>query len=320
MPNRIMTELEAGGYVYDLYGKAITNNNGSNSGTPYVYDWIGTQQEYNDQHIERDHPEWVCYITDDVEGGTSVYTKTESDNKFVTKATAETISGSKTFSNAINSTVNTSTYLAGNQGKAIINSTAGAGNYVMLAKMNSTNGYMTIGTYQNKFELHYTNKSTVDAGTNTYTKMVTLLDESGNATFPDQVTATTFNGTANRALWADLAENYKTDETYPIGTLIKFGGTQDITIADDKCNGVISDKPGYVLDSQLENSLPVALAGKTPVRIVGKVNKFDNISLSETHGVGRVAQKGEIVIAKALESSEDENEKLVMCVTKFNLD
>lgn len=30
------------------------------------YDWIGTLQEYYDQQIERLHPEWMCYITNDV--------------------------------------------------------------------------------------------------------------------------------------------------------------------------------------------------------------------------------------------------------------
>jgi hypothetical protein len=52
-----------------------------------------------------------------------------------------------TMTGPISSSKVTSTYLAGNQGDAIINSTAGAGSYTMLAKMNSTNGYFTHGTY-----------------------------------------------------------------------------------------------------------------------------------------------------------------------------
>lgn len=129
-----------------------------------------------------------------------------------------------------------------------------------------------------------------------------------------------FQGIAQQSNWADLAEQYQSDEKYSTGTLIKFGGEKDITIADTEVNGVISDKPGLLLDSELENSQPVALVGKTPVRISGKVNKFDKITLSEVPGIGRVAKEGEKVIARALESSEIEDEKLVMCVTKFNLD
>ena len=129
-----------------------------------------------------------------------------------------------------------------------------------------------------------------------------------------------FQGTAQYSNWADLAEQYQSDQKYSVGTLIKFGGEKDITIANDKCNGVISDKPGFVLDAELKDSQPVALVGKTPIRIIGKVNKFDNITLSEVSGVGRVAKEGEKIIAKALENSDNENEKLVLCVTKFNLD
>lgn len=139
---------------------------------------------------------------------------------------------------------------------------------------------------------------------------------------PANTYGTNFHGTADYAKWADLAECYKPDEKYSVGTLIKFGGEKDITIANDKCNGVISDKPGFVLDAELEDSQPVALVGKTPIRIIGKVKKFDKIVLSEIPGVGRVLQENEDkhVIARALESNDTFEEKLVMCVTKFNLD
>lgn len=33
------------------------------------YDWVGTLAEYTAQDIETLHPEWVCFITDDVSGG-----------------------------------------------------------------------------------------------------------------------------------------------------------------------------------------------------------------------------------------------------------
>ena len=94
----------------------------------------------------------------------------------------------------INSSKTTATLLDGNQGAAIINSTASAGSYTMLAKMNSTNGYFTMGTYQNKYLLQYTAKSTVDAETNSVTYSATLLDESGYATFPGTVYASAFAG------------------------------------------------------------------------------------------------------------------------------
>ncbi len=105
-----------------------------------------------------------------------------------------------TMSGTLGSSKTTGTYLAGNQGQAIINSTAGAGSYTMLDKLNSTNGYFTDGVYQNKRLLQYTAKSTVDAGTNSITKSATLLDESGNTSFPGTVTASTFNGNAKNGI------------------------------------------------------------------------------------------------------------------------
>jgi len=156
-----------------------------------------------------------------------------------------------------------------------------------------------------------------------YSDMQIRMSPSGvvSCYLPNDVYATTFHGNATSANWADLAENYESDEKYSVGTLIRFGGEKDITIAKINCNGVISDKPGYLLDAELENSQPVALAGKTPVRVIGKIKKFDRIVLSEIPGVGKEqTTSDEKVIAIALEDSDIEEEKLVLCVTKFNLD
>ena len=126
--------------------------------------------------------------------GNSAFPGTISSKGFIGNVTGNLSTGS-----AINSSLSTSTYLEGNKGKAIVNSTAGAGSYTMLVKMNSTNGYFTHGTYQDKYLLQYTSKSIVDEGTNNVTKSVCLLNESGNTSFPGTVTAPTFSGTATNA-------------------------------------------------------------------------------------------------------------------------
>lgn len=104
-----------------------------------------------------------------------------------------------TMTGTLASSKSSSSYLAGNQGQAIINSTAASGAYTMLDKLNSTNGYFTDGVYQGRREFHYTAKSTVDAGTNTVTKNLTLLDEAGNSNFPGNITAKGFLGNASSA-------------------------------------------------------------------------------------------------------------------------
>ena len=129
------------------------------------------------------------------------------------------------------------------------------------------------------------------------------------------------DGTALKAYWADLAENYVSDGDYPYGTLICFGGDQEITIATEKVNGVISKKPALLMNRECTNGLPVALAGRVDVLVKGTVNKFDNIVLSDTAGVGVVDNNAsaEQVIGKALANKTSSEIDTVLCVTKFNI-
>lgn len=95
-----------------------------------------------------------------------------------------------------------------------------------------------------------------------------------------------FYGTAYRALWADLAEYYKSDRNYPAGTLICIGsGINEITIAQTECNGIVSTKPGYELGEKRDQlDLPVALVGKVPVLFAEDCSPSfgDKIYLSKT--------------------------------------
>lgn len=72
-------------------------------------------------------------------------------------------------SGRITSTLETRSYLNGNKGNAIISSDAAAGTYVMLAKMNATDGVFTMGCGNNSFRLNYTDNETISAGTNSVT-------------------------------------------------------------------------------------------------------------------------------------------------------
>lgn len=126
--------------------------------------------------------------------------------------------------------------------------------------------------------------------------------------------------TAARALWADFAENYEADAEYPAGTLIEFGGEKEITIAKRVANGVVTTNPGFLINSGCKGlATGIAIAGKVPIRVIGKVQKFDNLTLSNIPGVATVSKLCEdVIIGKALETNESEDEKLVMCVSKFN--
>lgn len=148
-----------------------------------------------------------------------------------------------------------------------------------------------------------------------------VLSVEGVATF-DKV----INGTAYRAKWGDLAEIYSADAKYEPGTLVKFGGEKEITIASEKANGVVTSNPAVVLNDEegkaMEFPTGVALVGRVPVKVRGKVRKFDKIVLSHTDpGMGVVYNYAYPVdvIARALEDNQDPGEKLVMCATKMNL-
>ena len=136
----------------------------------------------------------------------------------------------------------------------------------------------------------------------------------------------TINGTAYRAQWGDLAEIYSADAKYEPGTLVKFGGGKEITVASGKANGVVTSNPGVVLNDadghQMEFPTGIALVGRVPVKVRGKVRKFDKIVLSRTDpGIGVVYNFAypTDVIARALEDNAEPGEKLVLCATKMNL-
>lgn len=91
--------LERGGSLIDIDNNTITENssdelqaigtvnkNTAAGATQYVYDWIGTAAEYAAQNIESAHPEWLCFITDDEDDDTSIYTQSEVNNLLSTKA------------------------------------------------------------------------------------------------------------------------------------------------------------------------------------------------------------------------------------------
>jgi len=133
------------------------------------------------------------------------------------------------------------------------------------------------------------------------------------------VYAETFQGKATSSNWADLAEIYATDEKYPVGTLLQFGGQKELTIAHNEVNAVVSEKPGVLMNSEGEGQ-PVALAGRVRVRVEGPVKKFQKIYLSNKDGIGTtVGCLGEIPIARALENKDTEEEGLVLCAVHFNI-
>ena len=102
---------------------------------------------------------------------------------------------------------------------------------------------------------------------------IAARDGSGN------LLANTFDGTATAAQYADLAEKYLADKQYDVGTVVCIGGEKEITAATygNRAIGIVSGKPGFIMNSQLEGGTLVALKGRVPVKIQGTVKKGDKL-------------------------------------------
>lgn len=87
------------------------------------------------------------------------------------------------------------------------------------------------------------------------------------------------HGTAISSRYGDLAEKYLADQQYEVGTVVAIGGEKEITASWSGCRaiGVISDKPGYMMNSELHNGTYVAIKGRVPVKVIGPVKKGDEL-------------------------------------------
>lgn len=116
---------------------------------------------------------------------------------------------------------------------------------------------------------------------------------------------------ASSAQYADLAEKYTSDYDYTPGTVLVFGGTQEVTVStlshDPRVAGVVTTDPAYLMNDTLDG-VAVALTGRVPCRVLGPVNKGDRLVTSQHSGVAQrlnndLYQPG-CIIGKSLEKIE----------------
>jgi hypothetical protein len=120
--------------------------------------------------------------------------------------------------------------------------------------------------------------------------------------------------TASAAQYADLAERYSADQEYEPGTVMSFGGDHEITQStlshDPRVAGVVSTAPAYLMNADLENGTALALQGRTPVKVIGRILKGDMLVASQTPGVASALDSSAYtpgcVIGKALESYDSQ--------------
>jgi hypothetical protein len=141
----------------------------------------------------------------------------------------------------------------------------------------------------------------------------------------NNTSAYVFAGTATSALYADLAERYHADAIYDYGTVVKIGGIYEITATDaeycDNVFGVVSDNPAFAMNSGAgkQSTHPyIALAGRIPVKVIGKVTKGDRLVTSNVVGYAMSSQTSGIewqyVIGRALEDKINDEAGIIEAV------
>jgi len=118
--------------------------------------------------------------------------------------------------------------------------------------------------------------------------------------------ANLFEGTATAAQYADLAEKYLPDDDYETGTVVIVGGSAEVTActASSRAIGAVSTNPAFMMNTELENGVYIALKGRVPMKVGGRVRKGDTLVAGQ-NGYAVASDAGHI-FAIALENKDDE--------------
>lgn len=127
----------------------------------------------------------------------------------------------------------------------------------------------------------------------------------GNTTsYYNQVFATVYNASSS-----GIAEIFSADAVYPPGTVVSFGGTQELTASvvdsDPAVAGVVAYNPGMLLNSEFVGAFPtqLAISGRVACLIQGNVVKGDClVSAGTGYARAEAVPAPGTIIGKALES------------------
>ena len=140
----------------------------------------------------------------------------------------------------------------------------------------------------------------------------------------NNIHAVTFNGKSTSSQYADLAERFESDRPYEPGTVVALGGAKEITEAQEDLAedvfGVISKHPGHLMNALAgtdETHPPVAMSGRTPVKVIGPVDKGDRL-VAAGNGLARKASTDEVnnfnVIGRSLETKYSDEEGTIEAI------
>lgn len=174
----------------------------------------------------------------------------------------------------------------------------------------------------------------ISANTATISQSVNFVQASGSGRYPVSFVSTATNGVFSpiyventfyynlgtntlvsqnfEGTLADLAERYESDSVYEVGTVVVIGGSKEVTVTSIKGNtavvGPVSKNPAYKMNSEAgtdETHPYIALKGRVPCKVVGKIEKGDLLVTSAYLGYATVYENADhpsSVFGKALES------------------
>ena len=138
----------------------------------------------------------------------------------------------------------------------------------------------------------------------------TIVARDGSGNF----TAGVITATATAARYADLAEKYTSDENYDPGTVLELGGIAEVTQTRRPTSlaiaGIVSTDPAYLMNSDSEG-ISVALIGRVPCKVTGKINKGDILVSSDIPGHAKAHREihnppAGSMIGKAIEAKDND--------------
>ena len=116
---------------------------------------------------------------------------------------------------------------------------------------------------------------------------------------------------ATSAQYADLAEKYTADADYAPGTVLEFGGNQEVTATttshSPRVAGIVSTMPSYIMNDGLvsDHTAMVSLTGRVPCLVQGPIAKGDRLVASAVGGHAQRLDPAQYepgcIIGKALE-------------------
>ena len=122
---------------------------------------------------------------------------------------------------------------------------------------------------------------------------------------------------ATSAQYADLAEMYQADKQLDAGQVVEFGGDYEIQKSSvshsTRVAGIVSTNPSYLMNSAMDvpHKAPVALTGRVPCYVMGKISKGDRLVASDISGVATVLNMDQYqpgcIIGKALEDYDSQD-------------